>query len=77
VPRHLPKKETVLADQGLSSKEPIRSIAWIEITYIEAGGQRKEPFLCALKPDGINRLHIRSSENFQRINSKGMSNISA
>lgn len=77
VPRHLPKKETVLADQGLSSKEPIRSIAWLEITYIEAEGQRKEPLFCALEPDGINLLPIRTSEDPYRINSKRMKGLSA
>ena len=50
--RYLPDKETVLAEKGLSPREPIRFILWLEIAYTERGEQKKEPLLCALEPDG-------------------------
>lgn len=70
--RHLPKKETILAEQDLPSREPIRSICWLDITYTEAGERRKEHLLYALEPDGINFLPILTSEDPHQVISRRM-----
>lgn len=73
--RHLPEKETILAEKGLSPREPIRFILWLEIKYTEAGEHKKEPLLCALEPDGINLLPILTSEDPYQVISKRLKEL--
>jgi hypothetical protein len=73
--RHLPDKETVLAQQDLPTKEPIRFILWLEIKYTEAGENKKEPLLCALEPDGVNFLPILTSEDPYQVISKRLKEL--